>query len=392
MKLALFTDTLDEINGVARFIRDMGEQSLRLGRSLTIHTCSARPRVELPCRKNFKPLISMKMPYYPELPANLPPVTQILSWAEEQKFDAVHCSTPGAMGLCGYLVSRLLGVPMLGTHHTDFPAYLLHLTGWKIMSAGCATYLRWFYGRMSAVFSRSESYHENLMSLGVPRGNLLTIVPGINTEKFNVRHRDDGLWQRLGIAERYKLFYAGRISVEKNLPMLCEIFEQLCRRRSDVALVLAGDGPYFSRMKERLKNTPAYFLGYQNDQQLGPLYATSDLFIFPSCTDTLGQVVMESLSSGLPAIVTNQGGPCGIVQHDQTGLVLPPDRAQAWVDAIDALLNDEPRRLRYSLAAPAPVHAHSLQKTFEHFWHEHALRAGQASAPAPSIALAVNRA
>ena len=377
MKLALFTDTFDEINGVARFVRDMGEQSIRLGRGLTVHTCSAAPRVEMSCRRNFEPIFSMRMPMYPELPANLPPVTQILDWAEREKFDAVHCSTPGAMGLCGYLVSRLLGVPMLGTHHTDFPAYLLHLSGgWRVMSGGCAVYLRWFYGRMAGMFSRSESYFPNLMDLGVPEKKLLTIRPGINTTKFNAVHRDDGLWDRIGVKERFKLFYAGRVSVEKNLPMLCEVVERLRGRRSDAALIVAGDGPYLKRMQDRLKDLPAYFLGYQNDAQLGPLYATSDLFLFPSRTDTLGQVVMEAQSSGLPALVTSEGGPCSIVQHDQTGMVVSSEDPQIWADQIDALLADTPRRLRYSLGAPAPIHSYSLQNTFEEFWGEHAARAG----------------
>jgi len=371
LKIGLFTDTLDDINGVGRFIRDMGEQSARLGRSLTIHTCSDAPKFDLPYRKNFVPLLSRPLPYYDELRLTLPPLLEVLEYADRQQFDVIHVSTPGPMGLCGWAVSKMLRVPLLGTYHTDFPAYIDELTGDHRLTRGASVYLRWFHQQMAAVFSRSKAYRFNLLDLGVAEEKLRTILPCINTLKFSAQHRDVRVWERLRVREPRRLLYCGRISIEKNLPLLVEAFKTLCKSRHDTALVIAGEGPYHETMKAALAGLPVYFLGYQNDTQLGPLYASSDLFVFPSRTDTLGQVVMEAQASGLPAIVSNEGGPRETVDDGLTGLVLPGTDVARWVQAIEQLLTDEPLRQRMSRTAPTRVGRFSQEKTFETFWQDH---------------------
>ncbi len=373
LKVGLFTDTFDEINGVARFVRDMGEQSQRVGRHLTIHTCTQNPRYDLHQlpRKNFEPLLSRPLPYYDQLRLNLPPLLEILEWADEQQFDAIHVSTPGPMGLCGWLVSKMLRVPLVGTYHTDFPAYLDNLARDHRVTNGTITYMKLFYGQMAAVFSRSTSYLFNLRDLGVPETRLRTIRPGINTDKFNSLNRDVNGWVRYQVKEPRKLLYVGRVSVEKNLPMLVRAFRKLCAMRSDTALIVAGDGPYLPKMREELANLPVYFLGTVDDRRLPAIYAGSDLFVFPSRTDTLGQVVIEAQSSGLPALVGNEGGPKEVIEDDVTGLVLTRDEPESWREAICGLLDDEPRRLRMSCAAAARGARFSLSGTFEGFWADH---------------------
>jgi glycosyltransferase involved in cell wall biosynthesis len=371
LRVGLFTDTLDDVNGVARFIRDMGEQAERLGRHLVIHTSTPTPRVELPNRKNFAPLLSREMPYYSELKLNLPPVLDVLEWADRQQFDVIHCSTPGPMGLCGWLVARMLRVPVIGTYHTDFPAYVDRLTGDHRVTNGTVAYMRWLYAQMAGVFSRSKAYCFNLHDLGVPDGRMLALPPSVNLDKFNPGHRDPNVWSDYGVTQPRRLFYCGRVSVEKNLPMLVETFKRLCAVRDDTALVVAGDGPYAPQMKAALAGLPAYFLGYRNDAQLAPLYAGSDLFVFPSRTDTLGQVVMEAQACGLPAVVGNEGGPKETVADGVTGVVLPANDPARWCQAIDELLGDEPRLQRMSRSAPQRMSRFSLGATFEHFWSEH---------------------
>jgi glycosyltransferase involved in cell wall biosynthesis len=399
LRVGLFTDTLDEINGVSRFIRDMGEQAKKLGRELTVHTCTDHPSDPTSAsaaginRRNFQPLLSRAMPYYSELKLNLPPLLEILEWADRQQFDTIHVSTPGPMGLCGWLVSKMLRVPLLGTYHTDFPAYVDHFTGDHRVTNGTIAYMEWFYGQMATVFSRSREYLFNLHDLGIADAKLRTILPGVNTDKFNPLHATDSngeLWKSMGVDQPHRLLYAGRVSVEKNLPLLAAAFEQLCEHRSDVALVIAGNGPYLPEMKKRLGKLPVHFLGYQNDDQLGRLYASSDLFVFPSRTDTLGQVVMEAQASGLPVLVSNEGGPKEMMTDGQSGLSLAATDPTVWSRAIDALLNDEPRRERMARYAPHRIARHSLQRTFDTFWNEHLLAvepdANKATLATPAVA------
>lgn len=372
LKVALFTDTLDETNGVARFIRDMAAQAATSGKSLTVHTCSPRDVVDEPWRKNFTPLLAYPMPFYPQLNLTLPPLLEILDWADKQQFDAVHVSTPGLMGLCGWVVARMLRVPLLMTYHTDFPAYALSFTKDYRVGNAVSDAMRWFYGQSNATFTRSTAYRTDLLDMGLSEDRLCSIPPGVNTTTFTPMRRDPGIWQRLGIKEPRRVMYCGRVSEEKNLALLAEAFQRLCRIRNDTALVIAGDGPYLDTFKRTMAGFPAYFLGRQNDAVLGPLYAGADLFAFPSRTDTLGQVVMEAQCSGCPTLVTNEGGPRELVVEGVTGYVLPATNVDRWVEAMAELLADEPRRAAMSQAAMDRSHLFSIKASFSRFWERHA--------------------
>ena len=216
-----------------------------------VHTCSAEPRVSCPGRKNFTPLLSEAMPKYPEQKLVVPPVAQILEWADRQQFDAIHVHTPGPMGLCGWLVAKMLRVPVLMTYHTDFPRYVRDLTGDHRLTSATEAYMTWFFGQAHTIFSRSKDYCGKLRGLGLGDKRLEMVLPGVDTEKFSPEMRDVNLWPKLRVGQTHKLLYAGRVSVEKNLPFLVECFRRLCRLRQDVALVVAGDGPYRVEMDRR---------------------------------------------------------------------------------------------------------------------------------------------
>jgi glycosyltransferase involved in cell wall biosynthesis len=366
LRVGLFTDTFDEVNGVGRFLQDMSEQARRAGRQLIVHTCSENPRStpDSLSRRNFVPLLSRPFPYYEQLRLNLPPLLEILEWSDRQQFDAIHVSTPGPMGLCGWIVSKMLRVPMLATYHTDFPAYAERLARDHRIIHGTAEYMKWFHGQAAAVFTRSNSYRFTLHDLGVPDEKMRTIPAGIDLAKFN-----PGARQHTGQPAR--LLYCGRVSVEKNLPMLVEAFRLLNRKRADAMLVVAGDGPYLDEMKRALSGLPVQFLGLQDDAQLRELYATSDLFVFPSRTDTLGQSVMEAQACGLPAIVSNEGGPRETVEHNVTGLVMSSTDPSDWCDATSELLGNPAGLQRMSAAAIARMSRFSIEKTFDSFWEDH---------------------
>jgi glycosyltransferase involved in cell wall biosynthesis len=384
LKVALFTDTFDETNGVGRFLRDMSEQASVLKRQLVIHTSTSDVKFDRPNRKNFQPLLSRPLPYYEEITLNLPPVLEVLEWADRQQFDVVHVSTPGPMGLCGWLVAKMLRVPLLCTYHTDFPAYVEALTRDHRVTNGTVAYMQWFYAQATAVFARSSAYRFKLSDLGVAEEKIATIQPGVNDQKFNPRRRDDTIWASCGVSEPHRLLFAGRISREKNLPMLVQAFERLCARRRDVALVIAGEGPYLADMRKALSHLPAYFLGCQNDEQLAALYASADLLVFPSRTDTLGQVVMEAQACGLPAVVSNEGGPRETIQDGETGVVVESNDPARWAGVVESLLDDADRRQAMSLHAAERAKRSSLVQTFEGFFAAHLAACEAASEEAAS--------
>jgi glycosyltransferase involved in cell wall biosynthesis len=230
--------------------------------------------------------------------------------------------------------------------------------------------MQWFYQHCSKTLARSRDYRSSLTSWGISSDRLAVIPPSVDSQRFSASHAKAGL-ASLGIKEQFSLLYAGRLSIEKNLSFLANLFKRLCARRRDISLVLVGDGPYRRTLQDDLRELPAYFPGPQNDEILANLYASADLFLFPSTTDTLGQVVMEAQSCGLPVLVSNQGGPKEIVDDGLTGLVLPSNDQDAWLTAIESLLADSDRRHRMSRAASQRMARHTQARTFEAFWSEH---------------------
>ncbi len=378
-RVCLFTDTLADVNGVARFIRNLAERAGEAGRDLHVLTsqrleCPDRPNVH-----NIKPRFARPMPAYETLDIVIANAPALWRRADELQPDAVHLSTPGPVGIAGLRYARKRKLPILGTYHTDFPAYVDHL-----LDTDAATYvtrktMHWFYKPFKRIFSRSADYADSLVASGIPRERLVRLLPGIRTETFHRRHRDTSIWHAEGgygmSPTSKKLLYVGRVSVEKNLPFLVKVYKALQTRAQDegveVELAIVGDGPYRARMTEELAGVPVTFLGFRHGDELSRIYASSDVFVFPSTTDTLGQVVMESQSCAVPVVVTDQGGPSEVVDHDETGFVLSVENTALWVDHLMELLTDEGRRTRMGDTGFAKIQPMTFAHSFEHFWNVH---------------------
>lgn len=378
-RVALFTDTLGDVNGVSRFLNDILDQSLAAHRPLHVLTSTRFPTRPLPTVHNLPPLFARAMPGYPQLELAAPNVPALLRRVRQIEPDLIHVSTPGPVGLVGVLASRLLRVPLVGTYHTDFPAYIADLfdddPAFNALARGA---MRTIYRRFDTIFTRSDDYAKKLHALGVHPHSTPRLRPGIRLDRFAPTFRDQSIWSSMGSSlaissDSIKFLYVGRLSVEKNMPMLVRVLHAAgaaLRARGVIAdLVLVGDGPYRETMQRELPD--ARFLGFRHGNELSTLYASSDVFLFPSVTDTLGQVVMEAQASGLPALVTNVGGPQEIIRHQQTGLVIPADHPQGWVDAIVDLAANANKRQTLGHAAHEHLRSFSIAASFEHFWDVH---------------------
>ncbi len=403
VRLLLFTDTLNDVNGVSRFIRNVGHQAALAGRALHLATSTRFPPPPLPTNThsskadqpqnangqpayihNLDPIYARPMPGYPQLEIVLPRRARLLDLARSINPHVIHVSTPGPVGMAGRAIAKRLRVPLVGTYHTDFPAYLEHLFNEPGLTLGCSAFMQWFYRPFARIFTRSDDYAHALTALGYPKHNVVRLLPGIDTDIFHPRFIDHTgqLWASLraqGLDVRdnsVKALYVGRVSVEKNLPLLTRLWPSVRRNCSargiDAQLLIIGDGPYRARMTEALAAHSAAFLGFRHAEELSRLYASSHLFIFPSTTDTLGQVVMEAQCAGMPVIVTNKGGPSEVVDDGQTGFVLPDEGADTrWINTITDLLCDHSLRAKMGLAAAAKIAPMSIRHSFDHFWAVH---------------------
>src|ERR1051325_574423 len=178
VRVLLFTDTLGDVNGVSRFIRNAAEQAERTGRDLTVVTST---RFEVPRARNIinvEPLTAMKMPRYEHLEMVWPRLGALMGVARRVRPDVVHISTPGPVGCAGWGAARVPRVPRVGVYHTDVPAYVEHVFGHATLTGLTGWFMHRFYGPFGAVFARSEEYVEAVARLGVPRGRVVPLRAG----------------------------------------------------------------------------------------------------------------------------------------------------------------------------------------------------------------------
>ncbi|MCW5765605.1 MAG: glycosyltransferase [Phycisphaeraceae bacterium] len=376
MRVALFTDTLGDVNGVCRFLRTLAHYALAADRSLAILTSTHMDTAGIPGVHNIPPRLAVRVPRYPQLQVALPPVRRLWSLVRSLRPDAVHVSTPGPVGLVGRWAARRLGVPVLGTYHTDFPAYAARLYGADAAGDAALALARWFYAPFDRVLSRSAAFAPRLGELGLPRARRGVLPVGIDLAAFAPEHRDERVWAALSLADRsiVRVLCCGRVSVEKNLPMLADLWPAVRARAGnagiDARLIVVGDGPYLPALRRRLAGHGAVFTGFRHGTDLSALYAGADLLAFPSTTDTLGQAVLEAQASGLPALVSAAGGPAGVVLDGRTGLVIR--READWPAALLALILDPARRRAMGAAAASHAGAFGFEPLFHAFWAEHA--------------------
>ena len=378
LRVMKFTDTLADVNGVCRFIQNAARRAHDTGRDLTVVTSTRFeiPVKDLPNIINFDPVFATKMPKYENLELALPPILKMLRFADQKRPDVIHLSTPGPVGCVGMLAAKLLRVPVVGVYHTDFPAYVDRLFDDRAATATCEKAMSVFYKPFKAVFTRSADYADSLRSLGLRDEQIVRLRAGYDDRHFSPAYRDPSVWNAHGLErDSVKVLFCGRVSVEKSLPLLTEIWpsvrEAAGERGVRTELVIIGDGPYRATMQRELRGQQAHFLGFRHGAELSTLYASCDLFAFPSTTDTLGQVVMESQASGMPVLVTDVGGPQEVVDDGVTGLVLPANDKARWTEALVRLICDPAARAGMGSAACAFMKPRTFAASFDHYWEVH---------------------
>lgn len=384
----LFTDTLADVNGVSRFVRNIAAAARDSGRDFRAVTSTVFAMPAGENLVNLPPGFSMALPGYPDLQLALPSFRRFISLAREFRPHVIHVSTPGPVGIAGRLAARSLRVPLVGVYHTDFPAYVDHLFGHPSLTFFAESFMRRFYRGFSTVFTRSVDYASRVRALGLPESRVLPLRPGVRTHDFHPRFRAQPAPDCLAQARpMLRVLYAGRVSIEKNLPLLARawhVADAALRARGVAAeLVVVGDGPYRAAFEHALAGSRARFTGFLHAESLSRAYAHADLFVFPSATDTLGQVVMEAQASGVPVLVSDAGGPKEVVSPGVTGLVLPASDHHAWARAVIDLALNRARREHMGRAAHVHMADYDMRATFEHFWSVHEQVAAELTLPRP---------
>ncbi len=364
-KRAWFTDTLEDINGVARTIRAMVQAAQHAGADLTVVTSRSKLSItDIPI-KNFPPVGEFEIPEYELQKLSFPPFLDMLDYIQRERFTEIIISTPGPIGLCALGCAKLLGLRTTGIYHTDFPQYARFLSDDAFMESLVWNYMHWFYGQTDLVYVNSEFYRRCWIDRGILPDKLRLFPRGLDTELFNPKLRDPQFWTKRG-AKGPVILYVGRISKEKDLNLLAEIAPALREKAGAFTLAIVGEGPYRAELEKLLPG--AIFTGILSGRELGVAYASADLFVFPSTTDTYGNVVVEAMAAGLPAAVSDIGGPRELIKTSQMGRVLPARDASRWIAGLAEMLAKLPTdEERHALARQAGSERR-WDSAFARFW------------------------
>jgi len=366
-KRAWFTDTLEDVNGVATTIRKMTGAAKNAGADLIVVTSRNEIRItDIPI-KNFKPIGEFELPEYELQRLSFPPILRMLDYIQREGFTEIIISTPGPIGLTALAAAKMLNLQTSGIYHTDFPQYIRILTDDSFLESVAWHYMHWFYGQLDSVFVNSEEYRRSWIARGFAPEKLKILPRGLDTTLFSPEHRDPAFWQKFGEHNgAVHLLYVGRISKEKDLDVLAQAYRQLRDEGLPIQLYLVGDGPYLQALHESMPE--AIFTGYLRGKELAAAYASADVFVFPSTTDTFGNVVIEAQASGVPVIVSDTGGPKELVEENVNGVVTKSHDVEDLARAIRDLVNDKRKRHQMSRQARQAVIDRSWPGAFRKFW------------------------
>lgn len=369
IKVGHFTDTYHEVNGVALTLQQQVRLASKSHKDLRVITCETLSEPEAAGVKNFRPVGVCDLPEYPELKLAYPPFLEMLNYCYEEGFTHIHSATPGPVGLVALAIARILRLPISGTYHTALPQYAWHLTGDGNVQDIVWRFTVWYYDQLEVIYVPSRSTEQELTQKGISKEKIRLFPRGVDLERFHPAKRNMAqLRARFQLSGALKLLYVGRVSREKNLPLLARVFRSLLETGVDVQLVVVGDGPYLEELKEELEGTPTVFTGYLVGDDLAMVYASCDLFVFPSATDTFGNVVLEAQASGVPVIVTDLGGPQENVLPDMTGMVVQGDSEEALLKGLLSLVNNPDRLRTMGLAARSYMEERSFAHAFDETW------------------------
>jgi len=367
-KRAWFTDTLEDVNGVANTIRKMTAAGVAAGEKLIVVTSRRDLQVDDIPIKNFRPIGEFELPEYELQRLSFPPIMQILDYVQREQFTEIIISTPGPMGLTGLLAAKMLNLQTSGIYHTDIPEYVRILTEDRFLESLAWSYMHWLYGQVDTVFVNSEQYRKCWIDRGFAPEKLKILPRGLDTDLFNPTRRDLSFWPGAGVnGSEIRLLYVGRISREKDLDVLAAAYHKVRKAGQPVRLYLVGLGPYAEALAAALPD--AVFLGYLTGEPLARAYASADVFVFPSTTDTFGNVIIEAQASGLPVIVSDLGGPKELVENRVTGFITKAHDAEDVARAITLLAADQKLRTRMGEKARQSVLDRSWPDAFQKFWH-----------------------
>jgi glycosyltransferase involved in cell wall biosynthesis len=269
----------------------------------------------------------------------------------------VHVATEGLLGFAAVAAARALAIPVSSDFRTNFHQYSRYY-GLGMLAPLVLAYLRGFHNRTQATFVPTRSLCDTLHQAGFER--LRVVGRGVDTELFSPQRRSSALRERWGAGEAPALLYVGRLAAEKNVALALAAFDAVRARKAGTRLVMVGDGPLLRRLQAR--HPDVIFAGIQRGERLAAHYASADVFVFPSQSETFGNVTLEALASGLPVVAFDAAAASEHVRDGVSGLLVPGGAERAFIAATCSLA--------WQHGHLGTLRAHARQSALQASWPE----------------------
>lgn len=327
MKIAIVTETfLPSTDGIVtrltasiRYYLEQGHEVIVIAPDLGVAHFEAASIRGVPAKT---------LPFYRSKKFALPSrkVGQLL---KEIAPDIVHVVNPALLGAAGIYYARKLGIPLLASYHTNIVRYL-DFYGLPFLKGSLWLYLRVLHNQASINLCTSQTVRDELVKRKFR--NVKVWERGVDNVLFHPKRYDTSMRERLsqGFPEKKILLYVGRLAAEKEIEKLRDIFAA----SEHFVLAIVGDGPHRGALETYFAGTNTLFTGFMYGDQLAAAFASSDVFVFPSTTETLGLVLLEAMASGLPVVAARSGPTCEQIQHESTGFLFDPDEPDGFVAAV----------------------------------------------------------
>jgi glycosyltransferase involved in cell wall biosynthesis/predicted metal-dependent phosphoesterase TrpH len=351
IRVALVADGVGAMHGVTHTLDELRERGLP---GYEVEVVGTDRNVD----RRLSVVAEVDVPFYPGLHVGVPSLPAVAETLTEGRYDLVHLVSPGPAGIAAALIARLLGLPVVGSYHTELAAYARLRAADPRIEAAVRTVLAAFYGQCGSVLSPSRAADVSLAALGIPAARIGRWDRGVDVERFSPALRAPR--DHLSDANEVVVLYVGRLTREKGIDLLADAFLRAHLSDPRLRLVLAGGGPEQESLRERL-GAHATFLGWLDGDALARAYASADVFLFASETDTFGQAILEAQASGLAVLAVDAGGPRELVEHERSGWLAPPE-PDALAEALLALASRPALRERLGAAGVEAVRDRSWSR------------------------------
>lgn len=330
MRLCIVSETWSpDINGVAHTLSRLSWELNRQG--VPVGIIRPRPRTAgNATRINHELQVQrLALPGYTDVQVGLVTPATLRRFWNKHRPDVIYLATQGPLGWAARHAAKRLNIPLVAGWHTNFDHYCKDY-GVTWLASTVRRYLRYFHNGCASTLVPTRLQAASLKRQGIKDVHVLS--RGLDGERFSPAHRDAQLRQRWGIGEHQPVaLYVGRLAAEKNLTLLQETFQAMREVRPDIALVIVGDGPARAQLENILPD--AHFTGFVGQEALARYYASADLFIFPSLSETWGNVVAEAMASGLAVVAYHHAASAELINSGHNGITVPAGDSAAFQQA-----------------------------------------------------------